>query len=58
MKSLAHGLALSERAASQKEALVSAGRPDDAERIQAWGGFESPLLGSLLQMLDKKCRTL
>jgi hypothetical protein len=56
VKSLAHGLALSERAAGQKEALVSAGRPEDAERIQTWGGFESPLLGSLLQMLDKKCR--
>ena len=56
MKTLPHGLAKSDSAADEKEALISAGRIDEAERIQTWGAFHSPVLGSLLQMLDKKCR--
>jgi hypothetical protein len=53
--SLAHGLAQSERASRRKAALRAEGRIEEAEQIQTWGGFGSPPLAALLQLLDKKC---
>ena len=56
VKTLPHGEALSAEAAARKDTLISSGRTEEAERIQTWGVFEVPVLGSLLRMLDKKCQ--
>jgi hypothetical protein len=52
---LAHGLALSERASRRKAALVAAGREEEAQSIQTWGGYRYPCLTSLIRVLEKKC---
>ena len=56
VRTLAHGLAQSERASDQKANLLAAGQIEDAERIQTSGGFGYPALLSLIQALEKKCR--
>lgn len=53
--SLAHGLALSKRASDEKAGLLAAGRLEEAQQIQTWGGFGHEPLASLLQVLQKKC---
>ncbi len=52
---LAHGLALSERASRRKAALRAEGRLAEAERIQTSGSFRNPPLAALLQVLESKC---
>ena len=55
VRTLAHGLAISQREGERKDDLLAAGRAAEAASIQTYGGFGAPPLAALLQVLQKKC---
>jgi hypothetical protein len=55
VRTLAHGLAISEHEGERKDALLAAGRVAEAASIQTGGAFGAPPLAALLQALQKKC---